>query len=83
MRSHPPLDDVEHLVLARIRAHRAQQRHPRPLPIAVPLAVCALAAVVGVCLSRITLPRHSPDSEAVVLADDVALAPSTLLTKAL
>jgi hypothetical protein len=74
-----PLEQLEATVLQRIADYRQKQRTSGSLPLDVSVAVLALAA--GVMIGH-WVPRHESaarGSEAVVLADDVRLAPSTLL----
>ena len=81
MSSVQSLDRLEQAVLERIQAHRALQQRRR-VPIALALAACALATGLGVGVSRAQRSAQLPPSEVAVLADDAALAPSTLLASA-
>jgi hypothetical protein len=78
-RSDSSLDGLESDVLLRIAAHRRSQNSRSPLPVALLLAFAALA---GGLLTGISEPhRHGAGrgSEAALLADEVQLAPSSLL----
>ena len=76
----PKLDLLEADVLMRIAAHRdAAQKTAGALPVA--LLVC-ITALVGGLWTGIAGSRHAPQargSEAALLADDLRLAPSSLL----
>jgi hypothetical protein len=74
-----PLENLESDVLRRIAAHRLAERDSNWLRLDVSMTLLAL--VVGVVIGH-WAPRHvssSRGSEAVVLADDARLEPSTLL----
>jgi hypothetical protein len=78
MNNEPELDRLESEILARIRRHRLDQSSIRPLPIAIVVCVSALAGGLLTGLAE----RHRdapPGSEAALLADDLSLAPSSLL----
>jgi hypothetical protein len=78
-RPDPSLDGLESDVLSRIAAHRRSQNSRSALPVALLVAFTALA---GGLLTGISGPhRHGAGrgSEAALLADEVQLAPSTLL----
>jgi hypothetical protein len=79
VRSHPSLDGLESEVLSRIATHRQAQRPTGALPVALLLAFTALASglVTGIAGPH----RHSAarSSEAALLADEISLAPSSLL----
>jgi hypothetical protein len=79
MKTAAPLDRVEIDVLARIRRHREERRSLRPVQVA--LAVCTLALLSGWFTGHAQLHKRAipTGSEAAVLADDVSLAPSSLL----
>jgi hypothetical protein len=72
------LDQLEGDVLARIALHRRSLTGPKVLPVA--LVICA-AALIGGLLTGRAQSRHVPPkgSEAALLAEDVSLAPSSLL----
>lgn len=78
MKSQPSLDLLESDVLARINAHRQAQKSTRALPVAVLVCVTALAAG---WLTGKSEQRRAPagSSESALLADDMKLAPSSLL----
>jgi hypothetical protein len=73
------LDDLEAEVLKQIAAHRQARYSKGTLPIALLVTVTALATgmLIGISEPRQTPAR--PGSEAALLADDVSLAPSSLL----
>jgi hypothetical protein len=78
-RSDQVLGGLESAVLARIVAHRAARRSTIAFSIAALVAITALA---GGVLTGISAPHRSssdPGSEATLLAEDVGLAPSSLL----
>jgi hypothetical protein len=73
------LGGLETDVLEQIAAHRQAQRSAGTLPIALLVAITALATGL---LTGISEPNQKPigqGSEAALLADDVGLAPSSLL----
>ncbi len=73
------LDSLESDVLSRIASHRQAQRSWRALPVA--LLICFTALASG-WVTGWAGPRHKARpaaSEAALLADDVSLAPSSLL----
>jgi uncharacterized membrane protein HdeD (DUF308 family) len=73
------LDTLESTVLERITAHRTSRNSAASLSIALMVALTALASGV---LTGIAKPHHrtaAQGSEAVLLADDIGLAPSFLL----
>jgi hypothetical protein len=73
------LDTLESDVMSRIVSHRQAQKSLRALPVA--LLVCFTALASG-WLTGSARPHHRPppsSSEAALLADDVDLAPSSLL----
>jgi hypothetical protein len=73
------LDTLETAVLERIAAHRASRNAAVSLSVALMVALTALASGV---FTGIAEPPHrtaGQGSEAVLLADDVGLAPSFLL----
>jgi len=75
----PSLDGLESDVLLRIAAHRRSQNTRSALPVALLVAFTALASGL---LTGISEPhRHGAGrgSEAALLADEVKLAPSSLL----
>jgi len=79
MKLDPSLDMLESDVLARIASHRQAQKHLRALP--VTLLICFTALASG-WLTGWASPHHKAPparSEAALLADDVGLAPSSLL----
>jgi hypothetical protein len=79
MKFDPSLDLLETDVLSRIAAHRQAQKNLRALP--VMLLIC-FTALAGGWLTGWASPHHkapAPRSEAALLADDVSLAPSSLL----
>jgi hypothetical protein len=78
MNTESPLDLLESDVLARIRRHRLAQSSIRPIPIAI--AVCVSALAGGLLTGMAERHRDDPaGSEAALLADDLSLAPSSLL----
>jgi hypothetical protein len=79
MRPDRSLDTLEAEVLSRIAAYRKVPKVSGALPVALLLAFTALASGV---LTGIAEPHHRlsrQGSEAVLLADDLSLAPSSLL----
>jgi hypothetical protein len=79
MKLDPTLDMLEADVLSRIAAHRQAQKSLRSLPVA--LLICVMALASG-WLTGWASPHHkapASGSEAALLADDVGLAPSSLL----
>jgi hypothetical protein len=79
MRLDTSLDTLESDVMARIASHRHAQKSLRGLPVA--LLICFTALASG-WLTGWARPHHKPPpsgSEAALLADDVSLAPSSLL----
>ncbi len=79
VKSHRSLDGLEAEVLSRIAAHRQARKSTGALPIALLVAFTALASGL---LTGISTPHRSfpgRGSEAALLADEVTLAPSTLL----
>ncbi len=79
MKTTVPLDRLEIDVLARIRRHREERGALRPLRLA--FLVCTVALLSGWLTghARSQGGAISAGSEATVLADDVSLAPSSLL----
>jgi hypothetical protein len=75
----PSLDMLESAVLSRIASHRHAQKHLRVLPVTLLICLTALASgwLTGWASPHRKLPP--PRSEAALLADDVGLAPSSLL----
>jgi hypothetical protein len=73
------LDTLESDVLLRIAAHRQTQKSLRALPVAAVVCCTALASgwLAGSGRPHHRVPRSS--SEAALLAEDVGLAPSSLL----
>ena len=79
MKFDPSLSRLESDVMSRIALHRQAQKSLHGLPIA--LLIC-FAALASGWLTGWERPHHkaSPSgSEAALLADDVSLAPSSLL----
>jgi hypothetical protein len=79
VRADPSLDKLEADVLSRVAGHRASMKSRSALPVALLVAFTALA---GGLLTGISEPhRHGAGraSEAALLADEVSLAPSSLL----
>jgi hypothetical protein len=79
VRADPSLDGLESDVLARIAGHRESMKSRSALPVALLVAFTALASGL---LTGISEPhRHGTGrgSEAALLADEVRLAPSSLL----
>jgi hypothetical protein len=79
VRADPSLDGLEADVLSRIAGHRESMKARSAVPVALFVAFTALA---GGLLTGISEPhRHGAGhgSEAALLADEVRLAPSTLL----
>jgi len=73
------LDTLESAVMQRIARHRATRGSPVAFSIAALLGLTALAS--GVLTGRMA-PHHAAaesGSESALLADDVGLAPSSLL----
>jgi hypothetical protein len=71
------LDALESELLTRIAAHRVAQKTSAALSVALLMSFTALAGGVAI---GITEPRHRiQGSEAALLAEDVGLAPSSLL----
>jgi hypothetical protein len=73
------LELLESDVLARIAAHRQAQKSLRSLPVAI--MVCAIALASG-WLTGMAGPRQKATpagSESALMADDMRLAPSSLL----
>ncbi len=73
------LDGLESAVLTRIAAHRQRQKSTGALPVALLVSFTALASglLTGIWAPDRNIPLHG--SEAVLLAEDIALAPSWLL----
>jgi hypothetical protein len=78
-RTNPSLDGLESDVLSRITAHRKAQKSIGALPVALLLAFTALASGLLTGISGPHRPVNSRGSEAALLAEEVTLAPSSLL----
>jgi len=79
MRPEISLDALETAVLSRIAAHRRAQESAGTLPIALLVSVTALASGLLTGISEPYQWAARQGSEAALLADDVSLAPSSLL----
>jgi hypothetical protein len=73
------LEALEIDVLSRIAAHRQAEQSAGTLPIALLVSVTALASGLLTGISEPQRGASRQGSEAALLADDVSLAPSSLL----
>jgi hypothetical protein len=78
-RPYRSLDALESEVLQQIAAHRQARYSKGTLPIALLVTVTALATGLLIGISEPRPAPVRPGSEAALLADDVSLAPSSLL----
>jgi hypothetical protein len=73
------LDKLESALLRRIAAHRAARNSTITLSVAALVALTALASGVRTGIAQPHRQVAARGSEAALLADDVGLAPSSLL----
>jgi hypothetical protein len=79
MSSAPLLDQLEPDVLQRIAEHRRSHQSMHAVPLALLLAVAALGGGLAKGMTGTRPPIHHPGCEAALLADEIRLAPSSLL----
>jgi hypothetical protein len=79
MKLNPSLDSLESDVLTRIASHRQAQESLRAVPVALLICFTALAGGWVTGWANPHYKARPAASEAALLADDVSLAPSSLL----
>jgi hypothetical protein len=79
MNSAPILDQIESDVLRRIAEHRSSRQAAHPVALALILTAVALGGGLAKGMAGTHRPPSHPGCEAALLADEIRLAPSSLL----
>ena len=75
----PSLDQLEPDVLRRIAEHRHARQSASPFVLALVLTAAALGGGLAKGMAGTRQPPAHPGCEAALLADEISLAPSSLL----